>query len=341
MSSILSFSSSPHFVDHRTGPHHPERPDRIRAIAAAVRAAGLVDSANPFSEFSLDFGAFPPPAGKLLELPEPTPADEKWIELIHPRSHIEHVRHVCEIGGGVLDQGDTPVSPESFDVAKLAVGAVLQACDAVIAGTAARAFAAVRPPGHHAEPDRAMGFCLFANVAIAARYLQARHGIGKIAIVDFDVHHGNGTQAAFEADPSILFISLHQDPRTCYPGSGYAWETGEGAGQGTVINLPMDPGSGDAEYLAAFHGRVLPALDAFKPEMLLISAGFDAHRDDPLAQIELSEEAFEQMTRLLVQAADVHTKGRLISALEGGYNLRALGRSVVRHLAGLQRAGGL
>ncbi|MDB5301908.1 MAG: putative Deacetylase, histone deacetylase family [Phycisphaerales bacterium] len=333
--SMVYFSSSPRFVDHRTGPQHPERPDRIRAVAAAVRAAGLVDSPNPFPEFSLDFGSFPPAPGKVLELPEPQLADEKWIELIHPRAHIERVRHVCEIGGGVLDQGDTPVSEQSFDVAKLAVGAVLQCCDAVMAGTAARAFAAVRPPGHHAEPDRAMGFCLFANVAIAVRYLQARHSVGKVAVVDFDVHHGNGTQAAFETDPTVLFISLHQDPRTCYPGSGYAWETGEGAGTGTIINIPMNPGSGDAEYLNAFHTRVLPALDAYKPEMLLISAGFDAHRDDPLAQIDLSEDAYEQMTRLLVQAADAHTKGRIVSALEGGYNLRALGRSVVRHLVGM------
>jgi acetoin utilization deacetylase AcuC-like enzyme len=201
-----------------------------------------------------------------------------------------------------------------------------------MAGAVRRAFAAIRPPGHHAEPDKAMGFCLFANVAIAARYLQQHHGIGKVAIVDFDVHHGNGTQAAFAKDPSVLFISLHQDPRSCYPGTGYASEVGVG----NVLNVPMDPGSDDAAYLGAFDSCVLPAIDKFQPEFLLISAGFDAHADDPLAQISLSEECFEKMTRLLVEAAELHADGRIVSALEGGYNLRAMGRSVVRHLIGLE-----
>jgi acetoin utilization deacetylase AcuC-like enzyme len=205
-------------------------------------------------------------------------------------------------------------------------------------GRVRRAFAAVRPPGHHAEPDRPMGFCLFSNVAIAARYLQQRHGIGRLAIVDFDVHHGNGTQAAFEADPNVLFISLHQHPSTCYPGSGYAWETGTGPGEGTTVNIPFDPGSEDDAYLRAFDGRVLPALQEFRPEFLLVSAGFDAHCEDPLAQMNLSEAAYERMTRLLVGVAEQHCQGRLVSALEGGYNLRALGRSVVRHLVGMQNA---
>jgi acetoin utilization deacetylase AcuC-like enzyme len=332
---MTGYISSPHFVDHLTGPSHPERPDRLRAIASAVRLAGLIDSPNPFPNFHLDFGPFPAAPAKLLELPEPAPADEKWLLLVHPQEHVDRVRHVCEIGGGVLDQGDTPVCAQSFDIARRGVGALLQSCDAVISGRAKRAFAAIRPPGHHAEPDRAMGFCLFANISIAARYLQQHHGIGKAAIVDFDVHHGNGTQAVFEADPSVLFISLHQDPRTCYPGTGFDYETGTGAGEGTILNLPMDPGSTDAQYIEAFHGRVLPAIDAFKPEMLLISAGFDAHRDDPLAQVDLSEECFEEMTKLLVQASKVHAGGRVVSALEGGYNLRALGRSVVRHMVGL------
>ena len=180
-----------------------------------------------------------------------------------------------------------------------------------------------------------MGFCLFANVSIAARYLQKAHGIGRIAIVDFDVHHGNGTQAVFEADPSVQFISLHQDPRTCYPGTGYAYEVGVGAGRGFTMNLPFPPGAGDEEYLDAMRQRVIPRLDEFGPEFLLISAGFDAHAEDPLAQIELSEEAFGQITAMLVEAAERHCAGRIVSALEGGYNLRALGRSVVRHLVAL------
>ena len=244
---MVGYISSAHFIDHHTGPFHPERPDRIRAIAAAVRLAGLIDSPNPFPDFHLDFGPFdrlttspmPPMGGKLLELPEPNSADEKWLRLVHPSEHIEKIRHICELGSGVLDQGDTPVSERSFEIALLGVGALLQACDAVMSGQVQRAFAAIRLPGHHAEPDRAMGFCLFANVSIAARYLQQHHGVSKVAVVDFDVHHGNGTQAVFEADPSVLFISLHQDPRTCYPGTGYDYETGEGPAVGTKLNLPM------------------------------------------------------------------------------------------------------
>jgi acetoin utilization deacetylase AcuC-like enzyme len=272
---------------------------------------------------------------KLLELPEPEPVELKWIEQVHPRQYIDRIKHICEIGGGVLDQGDTPVGPGSYEIALLGTGALLQCCDAVMDGTAKRAFAAVRPPGHHAEPDRPMGFCLFSNIAIAARYLQQQHGLHKIAIVDFDVHHGNGTQAVFEADPSVFFVSLHQDPRTCYPGSGYAYETGVGPGEGFTLNLPMPPAADDTQYLKAFDEHVLPAVDAFAPEALLISAGFDAHRDDPLAQVDLSEECFEAMTRQLAHLADARCGGRVISVLEGGYNLRALGRSVVRHVRGL------
>jgi acetoin utilization deacetylase AcuC-like enzyme len=204
-----------------------------------------------------------------------------------------------------------------------------------MAGEVRRAFAAGRPPGHHAEPERAMGFCLFSNIAIGARHLQRAHGVGRVAIVDFDVHHGNGTQACFYDDPSVLFISLHQHPRTCYPGSGHDWETGTGTGAGYTINLPFQPGSDDADYLREFEQRVVPALDQFRPEVLMVSAGFDAHRDDPLAQMNLSEAGFEEMTRLLVGVAEHHCGGRVISTLEGGYNLRALARSVVRHLVAL------
>jgi acetoin utilization deacetylase AcuC-like enzyme len=300
-----------------------------------VREAQLVDSPNPFPEFRLDFGAFPTVGEKLVEL-EPRVADQKWLEAVHPPRYIQRIRHVCSIGGGVLDQGDTPVGPESFDIALLAVGAALESCDAVVSGRVQRAFAAVRPPGHHAEPDRPMGFCLFSNIAIAARYLQREHAIGRIAIVDFDVHHGNGTQAVFEDDPHVLFISLHQDPRTCYPGSGYDFEVGIDAGRGFTLNCPFPPGAGDQEYLKVMQDRVVPKLDQFAPEFLLISAGFDAHMDDPLAQIELSEEAFEKMTRTLVEVANRHCDGKIVSLLEGGYNLRALGRSTVRHLIGMQ-----
>jgi acetoin utilization deacetylase AcuC-like enzyme len=333
---MIAFCSSSRFVEHATGSHHPERPDRIRAIAKALRDSGLISSANPFPGFELDFGPLPQAESKLLELPEPLPADEKWLSLVHPDQYVEHVREICAAGGGIFDDGDTPVSLKSFDVALTALGALLDCCDAVVDGKARRAFAAVRPPGHHAEPDRPMGFCLFSNIAIAARYLQKRHDAGKIAIVDFDVHHGNGTQATFWSDPSVLFISLHQHPRTLYPGTGYEDEIGEGPGRGTTLNLPMNPGAGDAQYIESFHARVLPAIDHFKPQMLLISAGFDAHREDPLANVNLSEECFGQMTNLLVQAANVHSSGRIVSTLEGGYNLRALGRSAASHLLAMQ-----
>jgi acetoin utilization deacetylase AcuC-like enzyme len=254
---------------------------------------------------------------------------------VHSRKHIEHVKHVCRIGQGTMDLGDTTVMEKSYEIALLALGGVLRAADAVMQGQVRSAFAAVRPPGHHAEPDRAMGFCLFSNLAIAARYIQKVYNVGRLAIVDFDVHHGNGTQAALEADSSIYFISLHQHPRTCYPGTGNEWEVGRGAGAGYTLNIPFEPGAGDADYLEAMEEKVLPELDRFRPDVLLIDAGFDAHADDPLAQIDLSEEGFERMTRMLVKAAQRHCGGRVVSALEGGYNLRALGRCVVRHLLAL------
>jgi acetoin utilization deacetylase AcuC-like enzyme len=328
---MLGFCTSPQFVDHLTGELHPERPDRIRAIAAAVRQAGLIDSPNPFPDFEPGFHLQPLGGEKMLEL-SPIPADEAIVELIHSRQHIQSIKSICQSGGGLLDEGDTPVSARSFDLALLSCGAVLTCCDAVMEGRVLRAFAAVRPPGHHAEHDRAMGFCLFNNIAIAAKYLQRRRGVHHLAIVDFDVHHGNGTQSAFEDDPSVLFISIHQHPKTCYPGTGYESEVGGGPGRGATLNIPMEVGAGDERYFAEFQSKVLPKLDHFKPEVLLISAGFDAHADDPLAQIELSDQAFETMTRMLVDVANTHCGGRIISALEGGYDLAALGRCVVRHL---------
>lgn len=319
----------------------PARTTRSRriescAICAAVRQAGLLDSPDPFPDFSLDFGLSALKGPKLLEL-EPVEAEEKWLMRVHPESHVRHVKQMCNIGG-MLDRGDTPVGPGSYETALLAVGAVLQCCDAVMCGKVRRAFAAVRPPGHHAEPGRSMGFCLFSNVAIAARYLQDVYALRRIAIVDFDVHHGNGTQAAFDNDPGVYVISLHESPKVCYPHTGYEWEIGVGAGRGYTLNLPFEPGAGDVDYLKVIDSRVVPELDEFRPEAVLLSAGFDAHREDPMAQIDLSDEGFELITRALAAVADRHCHGRVVSVLEGGYNLKALGRSVVRHLVGL--AGG-
>src|SRR4051794_35792003 len=212
---MVGFCSSPRFVEHDTGPHHPERPDRIRAIYRAVHDAGLLRSPDPFPDFRLDLGLRRIDAPPLVEL-TPTPADERWLLTVHPAQHVERVKRLC-VHGAVLDQGDTPTEARSFETARLAVGAALTACDAAMQQTGKRAFVAVRPPGHHAEPLRAMGFCVCSNVAIAARYLQQADGVQRVAIVDFDVHHGNGTQAALEDDPTVLFISLHQHPSACYP----------------------------------------------------------------------------------------------------------------------------
>jgi acetoin utilization deacetylase AcuC-like enzyme len=330
----VAFVSSPRCVEHETGRFHPERPDRIRAIHRAVREAGLIDSADPFPDFKLDLGAMAAGPFKALEV-EPTPAEEKWLGLVHPPELVERARRVAEAGGGVLDQGDTPIGAKSFEIALLSLGGVLSACDLVMSGRVRRAFAAGRPPGHHAEPDKSMGFCMFSNIAIGARYLQQKYGVGRIAIVDFDVHHGNGTQAVFENDASVFFVSMHEDPRVCYPGSGYEWEAGVGAGRGFTMNVPFPSGAEDGDYLEAMRSRVRPAVEAFKPEVLMISAGFDAHLDDPLAHVNLSEAAFYEMTRELVAVAEKHCGGRVISVLEGGYHLRALGRSVVRHLIAL------
>lgn len=332
---MLGYCGSARFAEHRTSPSHPERPDRIRAIETAVRQAGLIASPNPFPDFVYDSQIKPVGGSALRELPFAA-AEEKWLLSAHSAKHIEWVKSVCRAGGGVLDNGDTPVGASSFEIALLAVGATLRCCDAVMDGTVRRAFAAVRPPGHHAEHDRAMGFCLFNNIAIAARYLQKQHRVHTVAIVDFDVHHGNGTQSCFEDDPSVLYISMHQHPATCYPNSGYDWEVGSDAGRGTTLNIPFNPGADDAAYLHALNARVVPKLHDFKPEVLLLSAGFDAHLDDPLADIHLSEDGFAQMTRLLVEAANAHCGGKVISLLEGGYNLRALGRCVVQHLVNLR-----
>jgi acetoin utilization deacetylase AcuC-like enzyme len=329
----IGFASSPRFVEHDTRPGHPERPDRLRAIYTALHQAGLIPG-NPFAQFARDFRPLPRFRHMLLPI-EPHPADLKWVRAIHPESHITRVKAMCARGGGILDEGDTPVSPASFEIALLGLGTLLQCCDTVMDGRVKRAFAAIRPPGHHAEPEHPMGFCLFANVAIAAKYLQQRHGLKKIAIVDFDVHHGNGTQACFESDPSVYFVSMHQHPRTCYPGTGYETEIGTGAGKGFTMNVPFMPGSTDDAWVGALAGKILPELGRFGPEFLLVSAGFDAHADDPLAQMSLTEIGYLRMTQMLANFADEHCGGRLVSALEGGYDLRALGRSVVQHVAGL------
>ena len=332
---MTAFCTSPKFFLHQTGPHHPERPDRLRAIFAAVRDAGMIDSPNPLPDDDVHFGIFIPNAPKLLEI-QPTEASDQSLLAVHTQRHIDRVRMRCETGG-VLDQGDTVVGRGSFKIALLAAGAGLRCVDAVLTGQVRRAFACVRPPGHHAMTNQTMGFCLFANLAIAARYAQKQYGVQRIAIVDFDVHHGNGTQAIFEADPSVLFISLHQDPREQFPNTGYEWEIGTGAGRGYTLNVPLPGGANDAQILQAMRNKVLPKLEAFRPELLMLSAGFDGHRDDPVGEFQMTEQGYYDLTLMLGQVADRFCGGRIVSMLEGGYSLRALGRSVVKHLLAMSQ----
>jgi len=293
------------YLQHDTGWGHPEKPERLMHISIAMSEAPYYDN--------------------LLKLTSALP-EMRHIEAIHSRSYINRVKK--EIQGGIqyLDSMDTAVCSHSFDVALKAAGGSLAMCDAIMEQRAINGFCALRPPGHHAERDYAAGFCIFNNIAIAARYLQNRHGVSKIAIVDWDVHHGNGTQHSFEQDDTILYISLHEYPH--YPGTGSASECGSGAGKGCTINIPMRAGSSDQEYLSAFRNSVIPSLDSFKPEIILISAGFDAHRNDPLSSIRLSSGTFGEFTGMLMAVAGVHCNGRIISFLEGGYNLQALGESV-------------
>ena len=261
---------------------------------------------------------------------EPFHVDEDWLTRGHAEAHVKNVKARCSQGAPCMEDYETMLSPGSFDIARLAVGATFKATDQVFAGEADRAFCAVRPPGHHAEHSRAMGFCLFNNVVIAARYAQERHGIERVMILDWDVHHGNGTQHILENDPSVFYFSIHQYPH--YPGTGAREEKGHGDGTGATLNAPVIGGTGDDEYLKIFDEELIPAMDAFKPDFVIVSAGFDAHVNDPLSSTRVTENGFAQMTRRALSIAADHSEGRLISVLEGGYDLDGLSRSVEVHL---------
>ncbi|HXV75976.1 MAG TPA: histone deacetylase [Candidatus Polarisedimenticolaceae bacterium] len=304
----------PVFERHETGPGHPERSARLVAIREAIERDALDCRAERVALES---------------------ADDRLLELVHDAAHLRRVHEACESGEPTLDSMDTAICADSDRVARLAAGSLVALCRRVARGELSRGFAAIRPPGHHAERDLAMGFCLFNNVAIAARYLREHEGVARVLIVDWDVHHGNGTQHLFEQDPSIFFFSLHQWP--LYPGTGAAEERGVGAGLGTTLNCPLAPGAGDAEFLFALREVMLPAALDFRPEFVLVSAGFDAHYADPLANLEVSTEAYGEATDIVCDLADRVAAGRVVSTLEGGYDLRALGESVALHLRRLQR----
>lgn len=300
--------SHPAFLQHDTGPHHPERPDRLRAVMAALESEKFA----------------------LLERREAPLAEKAQITRVHPEWFFDWLfAQIPKEGWAGLD-ADTIVSPGSGEAALRAVGAVCAAVDAVMAGEARNAFCAVRPPGHHAEPQQAMGFCLFNSVAIAAQHARAVHGLKRVAVVDFDVHHGNGTQAAFEQDADLFYASTHQSP--LYPGTGQPYEHGIA---NNIVNAPLAPFAGSVEFRQAMERIVLPALDAFAPELVLISAGFDAHLRDPLASLNLVEDDYAWVTRELCALAARHAKGRVVSSLEGGYDLRALAASTSAHVDAL------
>ena len=289
---------------HDTGQGHPERPDRIRAVMEAL-AADRFDA---------------------LERREAPKADLADLDRVHPAGYVERLLAAVPNEGLVRIDPDTVMSPESGEAALRASGAIIAAIDAVAAGAADNAFCAVRPPGHHAEPGRSMGVCLFNNIAVGALHARAAHGLDKIAVVDFDVHHGNGTQAVFESDPGLLFASTHEYP--LYPGTGAASETGVG----NVFNVPLASGSGSAEFRAGVEGHILPALREFRPDLILVSAGFDGHARDPLASLRLVEDDYAWITRELCALAGELCGGRLVATLEGGYDLDALAASVSAHV---------
>jgi acetoin utilization deacetylase AcuC-like enzyme len=301
----------PSCVEHDPGQYHPETPARLKAVLAALSAP--------------EFAAL-----DRREAPEAAIED---LTRVHPPRFVERLLAAVPEAGHVGIDADTVMSPQSGAAALHAAGAVVAAVDAIVAGEADNAFCAVRPPGHHAEPNRAMGFCLFNNIAIGALRARRVHGLARVAVVDFDVHHGNGTQAAFWDDQSLFYGSTHQSP--LYPGTGSSAETGVA---GNVVNVPLPPMSGTQAFRLGMTRTLLPALNAFAPEMLLISAGFDAHRSDPLAQLLLEEADYTWATEQLLAIARQHARGRVVSTLEGGYDLVALGASAAAHVRVLMSA---
>ncbi len=306
------YLSHPDFLSHVTPPGHPERVDRLRAIAH------VLDD----------------PAFDALVREDAPLAPAEAVTSTHPRAYVDRVQSAVPTEGSTSLDADTHLSPGSWNAALRAVGANLRAVDQVIGGHVANAFCAGRPPGHHAETETAMGFCLFGNVVIAAKHALDTHGLSRVAIVDFDVHHGNGTQDLVWDDERIFFISSHQMP--LYPGSGHPHESGA---HGQVLNVPLDPNTNGTEFRRLYERIVFPALEDFKPELLLISAGFDAHTNDPLANIDLVEDDFAWVTEKLCDIADAHCGGRVVSTLEGGYDLDGLANSAAAHIKVLMERG--
>jgi len=305
--------ADPRCREHLAGvQHHPERPERFDAVMDGLRQARLLDRLEPLAART---------------------ATEDELRLCHTPEYLQTAKRDVATGYHHLTTGDTEITPNSWDIALLATGGVLNAVDAVVTGRARNAFCAVRPPGHHATPTRGMGFCIVNHIAIGARYAQRRHGLERVLIVDWDVHHGNGTQDIFYSDPSVFFFSTHQWP--LYPGTGRADETGAGPGKGYTMNFPFPAGSGRNEILGAIENSMIPAADRFRPDLVMISAGFDSRIDDLLGRFTLTDRDFADLTRTVMGIAEKHAGGRLVSVLEGGYTLSGLASAAAAHVEAL------
>ena len=299
------------FQLHKTGNYHPEVPERLPSVYRGIQEAGLLP--------------------RLICL-EARPADMKWIELVHDFNYVRRFEKACSLGEKIFDSPDNQMCCETYETSLLAVGGILDVVDRMMKGELDNAFCAVRPPGHHAEVRNAMGFCYFNNVAIAARYLQNRWGIQRVGIVDFDVHHGNGTQHIFEQDSTVFYYSIHEHPSFAYPGTGREFENGRELGHGFTKNSPVLPGQGDEEYKRLINRDLIPAFEKFKPEVILVSCGFDAHIDDDMSDMKLSTEGFSWIMQTIVEMANLYSKGRVVSVLEGGYSLKRLPELAANHV---------
>lgn len=307
------------YLLHDTGLGHPESADRLRAIYSRLVETGVIEQ---------------------LVLVEPERASQRWIEMVHSIHYIMNFDDACVTGFDEFEHPDNAICRDSCNIAYLAVGGVLKAIDLVMKGDLDSAFCAVRPPGHHAEIDKPMGFCYFNNVAIGARYLQKQYGLERVAIIDFDVHHGNGTQHIFDNDPSVFYYSIHEHPSFAYPGTGREFEIGIGDGDGYTANSPILPGRGDDEYRRRLTQDLIPAMKKFVPQFIILSAGFDAHVDDMMSGTNVTTDGYDFISEMLMNLANRFTDGKVVSVLEGGYNLEVLPVLVENHIksiAGLRK----
>jgi len=299
------------YLLHKTFNGHPECGERLTAIIGRLSAEGLLEK---------------------LALLKPEPANQRWIEAVHGIRYITNFEEACLWGLPDFEHADNSICRDSYSIAQLAVGGVLKGIDAVMNGEVTNAFCAVRPPGHHAEMGQAMGFCYFNNIAIGARYLQQQYDVEKVCIIDFDVHHGNGTQHLFDTDSSVFYYSIHEHPSFAYPGTGREFETGFSGGEGFTLNSPILPGRGDEAYREKLLGDLVPAFEAFAPDAVLLSAGFDAHENDLMSGTNLTTAGYDFVNDTIMDLVKTHTNGRVISVLEGGYHLETLALLVANHI---------